>query len=158
MTNYLRSIDSEDWSILTVAAGATFLFVALTLEYVFNQLPCALCLNQRMWMILATLLAAGGLAHNPRLVSVTDIEYCRHRICAATNLLADYAIRSIFMWTRAGLPRVQSISRCRYFESPHHGHWRLRRTFRYPDSSFSGVRAVRRRGNHAMAKLILNPD
>ena len=67
MTNYLRSFDSEDWSILTVAAGATFLFVALTLEYVFNQLPCALCLNQRMWMILATLLAAGGLAHNPRL-------------------------------------------------------------------------------------------
>ena len=67
MTNYLRSFDSEDWSILTVAAGATFLFVVLTLEYVFNQLPCALCLNQRMWMILATLLAAGGLAHNPRL-------------------------------------------------------------------------------------------
>lgn len=67
MTNYLRSIDSEDWSILTVAAGATFLFVALTLEYVFDQLPCALCLNQRIWMILATLLAAGGLAHNPRL-------------------------------------------------------------------------------------------
>lgn len=67
MTNYLRSIDSEDWSIVTVAAGATFLFAALTLEYVFDQLPCALCLNQRIWMILATLLAAGGLAHNPRL-------------------------------------------------------------------------------------------
>ena len=67
MTNYLRSIDSEDWSLLTVAAGATFLFAALTLEYVFGQLPCALCLNQRIWMILATLLAAGGLAHNPRL-------------------------------------------------------------------------------------------
>ncbi|MEC8868469.1 MAG: disulfide bond formation protein B [Pseudomonadota bacterium] len=67
MTNYLRSIDSADWSLLTVAAGATFLFAALTLEYVFDQLPCALCLNQRIWMILATLLAAGGLAHNPRL-------------------------------------------------------------------------------------------
>ena len=67
MISYLRSIDSEDWGIVTVAAGAAFLFAALTLEYVFNQSPCALCLTQRLWMILATLLLAGGLAHNPRL-------------------------------------------------------------------------------------------
>ena len=55
------------WSLATVAWTATLLAGALVLEYGFDLAPCALCLNQRLWVVLAGVIAAVGCAHNPRL-------------------------------------------------------------------------------------------
>lgn len=51
----------------TVVWTACLLAGALVLEYGFGLAPCALCLNQRLWVVLAGVLAAIGFAHNPRL-------------------------------------------------------------------------------------------
>ena len=40
---------------------------ALVLELAFGQEPCALCVNQRWWAMLAGVIAVLGFAHNPRL-------------------------------------------------------------------------------------------
>lgn len=50
-----------------VAFTAALLVAVLVLEHGFGQQPCALCLMQQMWVIVAGVLAAAGLAHNPRL-------------------------------------------------------------------------------------------
>lgn len=55
------------WSLATVAWAASLLAGALVLEYGFDLAPCALCLNQRLWVVLAGVIAAAGCAHNPRL-------------------------------------------------------------------------------------------
>ncbi len=55
------------WSMATVAWTASLIGGALVLEYGFDLAPCALCLNQRLWVVLAGLIAAAGCAHNPRL-------------------------------------------------------------------------------------------
>ena len=43
------------------------LSAALVLEHGFGLAPCALCLTQRAFVLLAGLFVAVGLAHNPRL-------------------------------------------------------------------------------------------
>lgn len=50
-----------------VAFAAALLIAVLVLEHGFGQEPCALCLMQQMWVIVAGVLAATGLGHNPRL-------------------------------------------------------------------------------------------
>ena len=50
----------------TVAWTACLLAGALVLEYGFGLAPCALCINQRLWVVLAGVLAAIGCAHDPR--------------------------------------------------------------------------------------------
>ena len=55
------------WSMGTVAWTACLLAGALVLEYGFGLAPCALCLNQRLWVVLAGVVATIGFAHNPRL-------------------------------------------------------------------------------------------
>ena len=57
----------EFWNLAAVAWAALLAAGALVLEHGFGQLPCALCLNQRAWIMLAGLIAAVGFAHNPRL-------------------------------------------------------------------------------------------
>lgn len=57
----------ELWNLAAIAWAAILAAGALVLEHGFGQLPCALCLNQRAWIMLAGLLAAAGFAHNPRL-------------------------------------------------------------------------------------------
>lgn len=55
------------WSLATVAWAAGLVAGALVLEYGFDLAPCALCLNQRLWVILAGIIAGVGFAHNPNL-------------------------------------------------------------------------------------------
>jgi len=57
----------EFWNLAAVAWAAMLVGGALVLELGFGQLPCALCLNQRLWIMLAGVLCVVGLAHNPRL-------------------------------------------------------------------------------------------
>ena len=55
------------WNLAAVAWAAMLLNTALVLEHGFGLAPCALCLTQRLFVVLAGLCAAAGLAHNPRL-------------------------------------------------------------------------------------------
>ena len=55
------------WSFATVAWTASLIGGALVLEHGFGLAPCALCLNQRLWVVLAGAFAAAGFAHDPRL-------------------------------------------------------------------------------------------
>lgn len=55
------------WSLAIVGWTAGLLGGALVLEYGFGLAPCALCLNQRLWVVLAGVVAGVGFAHNPRL-------------------------------------------------------------------------------------------
>ena len=57
----------ELWNLAAIAWAAILAAGALVLEHGFGQLPCALCLNQRAWIMLAGLFVAAGFAHNPRL-------------------------------------------------------------------------------------------
>ena len=62
-----NSASKEAWNLAAVAWAALLLGTALVLEHGFGQAPCALCLTQRAFVLLAGLIAAVGLAHNPRL-------------------------------------------------------------------------------------------
>ena len=55
------------WNLAAVAWAAMLLNTALVLEYGFGLAPCALCLTQRLFVVLAGLCAAAGLAHDSRL-------------------------------------------------------------------------------------------
>lgn len=57
----------ELWSVATVGLAAAMAGGAIVLEYGFGLAPCALCLTQRLLVILAGLFAVAGLAHGPRL-------------------------------------------------------------------------------------------
>ena len=55
------------WGLLVTAWTAAMLVFAAVLEHGFDMAPCALCLMQRFWFVVAGLVALGGIAHNPRL-------------------------------------------------------------------------------------------
>ena len=55
------------WGLLVTAWTAAMLVLAAVLEHGFDMAPCALCLMQRFWFVVAGLVALGGIAHNPRL-------------------------------------------------------------------------------------------
>ena len=55
------------WGLLITAWTAAMLVFAAVLEHGFDMAPCALCLMQRFWFVVAGLVALGGIAHNPRL-------------------------------------------------------------------------------------------
>ena len=57
----------EAWNLAAVAWAAMLLSTALVLEHGFGLAPCALCLTQRAFVLLAGLFVTVGLAHNPRL-------------------------------------------------------------------------------------------
>ena len=57
----------EVWNLAAVAWAGMLVGGALILELGFGLEPCALCVNQRWWAMLAGLLAVVGFAHNPRL-------------------------------------------------------------------------------------------
>ncbi len=59
----------ELWNVVAVAWAAMLLAGALILEYGFSLAPCALCLTQRWFVLLAGLFVVAGLAHDPRLRS-----------------------------------------------------------------------------------------
>ncbi len=53
------------WATLTCGAVGVFLGVALYMEHMLGLAPCPLCMMQRVWMLLAGVLALAGLAHKP---------------------------------------------------------------------------------------------
>ena len=55
------------WGLALVGWTAFLLAFAVVLEHGFDMAPCALCLMQRLWFMVAGLVALGGVAHNPRL-------------------------------------------------------------------------------------------
>ena len=54
------------WSLATVAWAGLVAATAIVLEHGFGLAPCALCLTQRLFVLLAGLIAVFGLGHNPR--------------------------------------------------------------------------------------------
>jgi disulfide bond formation protein DsbB len=57
----------ELWNLAAIGWAAALGCGALILEHGFGQMPCALCINQRAWALLAGLVVVAGFAHNPRL-------------------------------------------------------------------------------------------
>ena len=53
------------WATLISGAAGVFLAIALYMEHVMGLAPCPLCMMQRLWMLLAGVLALIGLAHRP---------------------------------------------------------------------------------------------
>lgn len=90
------------WSLATVGWCAGLLAGALVLEHGFGLAPCALCLNQRLWVVLAGVVAAAGFAHDPR----------RHVYPALTALAAVggavFSLRHLYLLT---LP-ADAVPRC----------------------------------------------
>ena len=58
---------SAAWALAGVAWAGSLAAAAIVLEHGFGLAPCALCLTQRLFVLLAGLMALLGLAHNPRL-------------------------------------------------------------------------------------------
>jgi protein dithiol:quinone oxidoreductase len=59
-------LSSEDLALCILALCGGLLFGALVMEHVFDQVPCPLCLMQRVWFFAAGLFAFAGLLHEPR--------------------------------------------------------------------------------------------
>ncbi len=59
-------MNKEFWSLAAIAWAAALVGVALVLEHGFGQAPCALCMTQRLFVMVAGLIAVIGFAHNPR--------------------------------------------------------------------------------------------
>ncbi len=55
------------WGLALVGWTAFLLAFAVVLEHGFDMAPCALCLMQRVWFMVAGLVALAGVVHNPRL-------------------------------------------------------------------------------------------
>ena len=63
----LSNLYARDYALAIVALSGGLVFVALVLEHtVEGMTPCPLCLMQRLWFLIAGLLAYAGVAHNPR--------------------------------------------------------------------------------------------
>lgn len=92
----------EWWSLAAVGWSAALLGGALILEHGFGFAPCALCLNQRFWVLLAGVCAAAGLAHDPRLARYP-------LLCGLAALGGGYfALRHLYLLT---LP-ADAVPRC----------------------------------------------
>ena len=59
---------SRDWGLAIALMCGGLVFAALVLEHTLPGMePCPLCLMQRLWFLLAGLVAYTGVAHKPRL-------------------------------------------------------------------------------------------
>jgi protein dithiol:quinone oxidoreductase len=59
-------LSSEDLALCILGLCGGLLFGALVMEHAFDQVPCPLCLMQRVWFFAAGLFAFAGLLHEPR--------------------------------------------------------------------------------------------
>ena len=55
---------TQDWNLAALAICAIAIGGALVLEYDFDLVPCALCLTQRLFLILGGVIALAGLWHD----------------------------------------------------------------------------------------------
>ena len=67
MSSLVRLDDPDARCLGLVLVAAALLVVALVLEHGFAQLPCALCLMQRIWVMVAGVFVAVSIAHDTRL-------------------------------------------------------------------------------------------
>ena len=84
-------LTKTDWAIVLIAWIAGLIVLALVLEHAFGMEPCALCLTQRVWFMIAGLVVFGGLVHNPNL----GIYPLLTILAAATG--GGFAIRHIWL-------------------------------------------------------------
>ena len=62
-----RRFLARDYAVAIAGLCGALVFGALVLEHAVEGMePCALCLMQRLWFLIAGLVAYAGLAHNPR--------------------------------------------------------------------------------------------
>ena len=60
-------LTASDYAVAIAGACGGLVFAALVLEHALPDMePCPLCLMQRLWFLIAGLVAYAGLAHNPR--------------------------------------------------------------------------------------------
>jgi disulfide bond formation protein DsbB len=62
----MLKITSENLALWILALCGALLFGALVMEHAFDQVPCPLCLMQRIWFFAVGLFAFVGLMHDPR--------------------------------------------------------------------------------------------
>ena len=64
----LYALSARDCALAIAALCGGFVAIALVLEHTVEGMePCPLCLMQRLWFLIAGLLAYAGVAHKPRL-------------------------------------------------------------------------------------------
>lgn len=62
-----RRLFARDYAVTLAGLCGALVFGALVLEHAVEGMdPCPLCLMQRLWFLVAGLVAYAGLAHNPR--------------------------------------------------------------------------------------------
>ena len=62
-----RRFLARDYAVAIAGLCGALVFGALVLEHAVEGMePCPLCLMQRLWFLIAGLVAYAGLAHNPR--------------------------------------------------------------------------------------------
>ena len=62
-----QNLTKTDWGLFLVAWIASLIVIALVLEHAREMEPCALCLMQRVWFMIAGLIVLGGIVHHPGL-------------------------------------------------------------------------------------------
>lgn len=63
----IRRFLARDYALAIAGLCGGLVLAALILEYTVEGMePCPLCLMQRLWFLIAGLVAYAGLAHNPR--------------------------------------------------------------------------------------------
>lgn len=62
ITHYLNNIAHSRWYWLwLMVIGASLLITALIFQYVFDEMPCVVCIQVRLWISLLVLIALFGL-------------------------------------------------------------------------------------------------
>ncbi len=63
----ILALSAQDHALAVTTLCGGLVFAALILEHAVEGMrPCPLCLMQRLWFLIAGLLAYAGVAHNPR--------------------------------------------------------------------------------------------
>lgn len=63
----INRLTATDYALIIVALCGGLVCAALVLEYALVGMdPCPLCMMQRLWFLIAGLVAYAGLVHNPR--------------------------------------------------------------------------------------------
>ncbi len=63
----MLGMTKTDLGLAVIAVAGLSLVAALVLEHAFDLAPCPLCLMQRIWIMITSLVALVGISHNPRL-------------------------------------------------------------------------------------------
>ena len=61
----MNALTKSDWALVLIAWVAAVLVGALVMEHAFGMAPCALCLMQQAWFMLAGLVVLIGLLDHP---------------------------------------------------------------------------------------------